>query len=242
LYEVLCEWAYEVYDQREHPALGKSPRDAFVSGLALGGNRLHRRVEYDEAFRILTLPTPEPSRRKVQPGQGVKIHNIYYWSNSFRDPEIERLRVEVRYDPFDVSVAYALVRGQWVQCICAYYQYFQGRSEKEIRLVSAELNKRKRDQGYKAMSSDRELVQFLNSVEAKEGKFLEQQLRAVENRQVVQVIEGVGTDSSLKSNDFLASAVPATTHSEDNQFTKAVQPVLFGKDSSKDELEFYGEF
>jgi putative transposase len=33
LYEFLCEWAYEVYDQMEHPALGQSPREAFMQGL-----------------------------------------------------------------------------------------------------------------------------------------------------------------------------------------------------------------
>ncbi len=88
LYEALCEWAYEIYDKREHPALGQSPRDAFANGLAIGGSRLHRRVEYDQTFQILTLPAPEQGKRKVQPGHGVKIHNIYYWSNAFRNPEI----------------------------------------------------------------------------------------------------------------------------------------------------------
>lgn len=242
LYDATCEWAYEVYDQREHPALGQSPRDAFASGLALGGSRLHRRVEYDGAFRILTLPAPEPSRRKVQPGQGVKIYNIYYWSNTFRDPEIEQSMVEVKYDPFDASVAYALVRGQWVQCISAYYQYLKGRSEKEIRLVSAELNKRKRDQGRKVMSSDRELVQFLNSLEAKEGKFLEQHLRAAENRHVVQVIEGIGTDSSQQPDDLPASGYEATTLTEGNQVRVVAQSVLQDKGGHSDHLEFYGEF
>lgn len=79
LYSAFCEWAYSVYDQRLHPALGTSPCDAFVTGLATGGSRLHRRVAYDELFQILTLPAPDQRKRKVQPGKGVKIHNIYYW-------------------------------------------------------------------------------------------------------------------------------------------------------------------
>jgi putative transposase len=33
LYEFLCEWAYEVYDQMDHPALFQSPRDAFAQGV-----------------------------------------------------------------------------------------------------------------------------------------------------------------------------------------------------------------
>src|SRR5713226_2075410 len=36
LYEFLCEWAYNIYEQSEHPALGQSPRDAWAVGLAYG--------------------------------------------------------------------------------------------------------------------------------------------------------------------------------------------------------------
>jgi hypothetical protein len=199
VYEDLCHWAYEIYDQRQHPALGQSPREAFNSGIAIGGSRSFRRVEYDETFRILTLPAPDRGERKVQPGQGIKINNIYYWSNAFRDPEIEQSMVKVRYDPFDAGVAYALVRGQWVQCISAHYQYFQGRSEKEIRLISAELTKRKRDQARNTALSDQELARFLNSAEAKEGKFLEQRLRASENKYVTQGIATVEVERSTSS-------------------------------------------
>ncbi|MEX0268946.1 DDE-type integrase/transposase/recombinase [Leptolyngbyaceae cyanobacterium UHCC 1019] len=117
LYECLREWAYTVYDQCPHPSLGNSPQQTFASGLILGGNRLHLRIEYDEAFRILTLPSPERGQRTVQPGRGVKIHTIYYWCHEFRHPDIERSVVEVKYDPFDAGIAYALVRGQWMQCI-----------------------------------------------------------------------------------------------------------------------------
>ena len=41
LYEFLCEWAYDIYDQVEHPALGQSPRDVWAVGLAYGGEREH---------------------------------------------------------------------------------------------------------------------------------------------------------------------------------------------------------
>ena len=34
LYPFLCEWAYDIYDQREHPALGHRPRDAWAVGRA----------------------------------------------------------------------------------------------------------------------------------------------------------------------------------------------------------------
>ena len=34
LHDRLCEWAYEIYDTTEHPALGQTPRDCFADGMA----------------------------------------------------------------------------------------------------------------------------------------------------------------------------------------------------------------
>lgn len=232
LYECLCKWAYQIYDQRPHLNLGTSPQQAFASGLVLGGNRLHLRIEYDEAFQILTLPSPERGQRTVQPGRGVKIHNIYYWCHEFRHPDIERSVVEVKYDPFDAGIAYALVRGQWMQCISTYYQYLQGRSEKEIALVSAEINKRKRNQGRNASRSDRELVQFLNSVAAKEEQFLTQRLRATENKAVVKAAESRPLSSTAEVDVEPILAAPALVA------TEILDPTATGFDS----LEYYGEF
>jgi putative transposase len=243
LYEALCEWAYEIYDKRPHPALGQSPRDAFESGLAVGGNRLHKRVEYDEVFHILTLPAPDLRQRKVQPGHGVKIHNIYYWSNIFRDPEVEKSMVEVRYDPFDASIAYALVKGQWVKCISSYYQYLQGRSQREIQLVSTELNKRQRDSQKKSSISDKELVQFLNSQQAKEGQFLEQRLRAAENKTVIHAAQ----KSYLQQESWSQSNTELSPIGTD--FYRQEAELIENKESGRnldafvaETLEYYGEF
>ena len=52
----MCEWAYEVYDTSLHGRLEQSPREAFESGMRTAGDRLHRMIRYDEAFRLLTLP------------------------------------------------------------------------------------------------------------------------------------------------------------------------------------------
>lgn len=189
LYEYICTWAYEAYDTDEHPALFQSPRDAFASGMAIRGSRLHRMIPYDENFQILTLPTTSEGKAKVQSGRGVKINSIYYWSNTFRDPEIENASVPVRYDPFDISIAYTFVRGQWVQCISQYYAEFQGRSEKELKLVSTELRKRQRDHTQQSKVSVKNLAEFLASVEAQEA-LLKQRSYDAEVKEVFRVIDG----------------------------------------------------
>src|SRR5215813_13140894 len=88
LSERLCEWAYDVYDTSYHGSLEQSPRAAFESGMQTAGCRSHRLIQYDEAFRILTLPTTRRGVARVSPNNGVKINNRYYWANAFRDAEL----------------------------------------------------------------------------------------------------------------------------------------------------------
>ncbi len=57
LYEFLCEWAYEVYDQMDHPALFQCPRDAFTQGLIQTGEREHRAIAYADEFLMESSPS-----------------------------------------------------------------------------------------------------------------------------------------------------------------------------------------
>ncbi len=214
LYEYLTMWAYEVYDTDEHPALFESPQDAFASGIAKTGSRTHRMILYDENFQILTLPTTLDGKAKVQPGRGVKINSIYYWSNTFRNPEIESTAVQVRYDPFNAGIAYAFVQSQWLQCISQYYAQFQGRSEKELKLASIELRKRQQNYTKQSKISAKNLAEFLASVEAQEV-LLEQRSYDAEAMEVFRVIEG-GKPSFSRNGK---SKVISFTFDDGNKFS-----------------------
>jgi len=131
LQEVLTEYAYEVYDTLDHPALGQSPREAFEGAVAQTGNRAHRRIAYDRDFLIFTLPTTRKGMAAIVPGRGMKINHIYYWSEHFRNPAWDAQPVPVRYDPFDIGTAYAFVDRQWVECHSEYYPVLHGHSERE---------------------------------------------------------------------------------------------------------------
>jgi len=141
LYDALCEYFYSIYDTAEHPALGQTPREAYRLGLERTGYRFARLVPYDQSFLMSTLPTTPKGKAKVQPGLGVKVRCVYYWCDEFRDPEIERKQVPVRYDPFDAGTAYAFVANRWVRCHSEYYSVLRGRSEKEMMLTTQELHK-----------------------------------------------------------------------------------------------------
>jgi putative transposase len=189
LYERLCEWAYEVYDTSLHGRLEQSPRSAFESGMRTAGDRLHRMIRYDEAFRLLTLPTTRSGMARVIPNNGVKINNRYYWTNAFRNAELGNTSVPVRYDPYDAGLAYAFVKGIWVTCHSEHYQVFQGRTEREIMLASSELRRRQSRGGSVFNASAKKLATFLTSMEAQEA-LLAQRLRDIETKKVLSAIDG----------------------------------------------------
>jgi len=180
----LDEWAYEVYDTLEHPALGQSPREAFAAGLVQGGERLHRLIRDDEDFRMFTLPTTTRGTARLQRRLGVKIHHIYYWAEAFLDPELERTSLPVRFDPFDAGIAYAFVKGRWVRCISEHYARFAGRSEREVHLATTELRRRSQRHAQQLTLTARKLADFLVSIEAEEV-LLEQRLRDAALREVL---------------------------------------------------------
>ncbi|MGK7935353.1 MAG: Mu transposase C-terminal domain-containing protein [Xenococcaceae cyanobacterium] len=209
LYEHLCNWIYQFYDHQEHPALGLSPYSAYHEAIAQTGNRALRSIPDDDSFRILTLPTTAKGTAKVIPNQGVKINHIYYWHQSFRYRDIEKTQVNVKYDPTDAGVAYAYVRGQWVKCISQYYSIFQGRSEREIQLVTQELRQQNKKHGQKFVMTAKALANFLESARLSESILL-QRLKDSETKSI---------SSNIKNevNQELDFTTPSEVVKEQNQ-------------------------
>jgi len=204
----LCEWAYEVYDTIEHPALGQTPQEAFSMGMVQGGQRPQRLIPYDETFRMLTLPTTRKGMAKIMPHLGIKINSLCYWSDALLDPETEKTQIPVRYDPFDAGVAYAFIKGRWVQCLSEHYATFAGRSEREIQLATLELRKRNQLHGQQFTITARKLADFLTSLEAEE-LLLEQRLKDIEAREMLAepipaTIASLGEERSIRSGEIKA--------------------------------------
>jgi putative transposase len=143
LAEQVQRWADEEYDTIRHPALGMTPRDAYELSMKRDGERAHKHIEYDDAFLKATFPTTRKGKAKVEPGVGVRMNYLEYWCEAMRDATIEGTQVKVRYDPFDVSVGFAYIDGQWRKCDCPYTE-FAGCSERELQLLTEELRKRNR--------------------------------------------------------------------------------------------------
>jgi len=197
LYERLCEWAYEVHDTIDHPALGQSPREAFTLELLKGGERPYRLVSNDEEFWLWTLPTTKKGQARVVPGKGVKINHVFYWSSSFRDPTIEQTQVPVRYDPYDAGTAYAYVGKRWVRCISEHYSVLHGRSERELMIASAELRRRDQLHARQFSVTAKKLADFLASVEAEEIL----RTQRMQDREARKVLTMIGSNPTRRSSD-----------------------------------------
>src|SRR6266699_2375298 len=189
LYDFLCEWAYEVYDQQTHPALGQSPREAWESGLDLGGQREHRRIRYDDVFRILTLPGSPRETALVYRNHGIQFHYLLYWNDLLASPSVVGTKVPLRYDPFDISHVYAYVHNHWIECITpSYYGQLHGHSEREIALASAELRAQNQHSHVRTPIDAKHLAEFLAKIEAHEAVLLQRQ-RDIENQVVAYHLE-----------------------------------------------------
>lgn len=191
LYPWLCEWAYEVYDTIDHPALGQSPRQSYAWFESRSGARPHTRIPYDRDFIIRTLPSTRKGTARVQPGHGVKINSILYWCSAFEDPAVEHTAVSVRYDPFDIGVAYAYLATErrWVECRSDYYALLHDRSERELMLIAAELRKTQRDHAAGYSVTAKHLAEFSQRADEYEQIMLQRE-RDAETRTVLASIQG----------------------------------------------------
>jgi transposase InsO family protein len=229
----LREWAYEVYDISDHPALGNSPREAFLIAQTLKGARLNRAVYPNEEFEMLTLPTTAKGAARVMAGRGVKINYIYYWCEAFRDAEVEGREVPVRYDPYDAGRAYAYVRNHWRQCHSEHYLKFQHRTERELMIAAAELRRRNQQHGKRLVITAHRLASFLSSVEAEELT-LQQRLRDAEVR---RSRERINLPTTAR-----APVLPAPTAAPEPSGRSASDQGLSIRTYDPSELEIYEEY
>jgi putative transposase len=189
LYTYLCEWAYEVYDQMDHPALDQTPRAMFVTGLAQAGERRNRQIAYDDVFIKETLPTTRSEKGMIQKGKGIKLFGHYYQNEVFALRELVGQSVPIRYDPFDIGILYAFVQHQWIPCKSQFYAQLSGRSERELAIMTAELRKAAQgDEESRGLSAAR-LSAFLEKAEGHQAWLL-QRMKDQESHPIVDAFAG----------------------------------------------------
>lgn len=151
---------------------------------------------------------------------------LHYWSNAFRDPAVEQTLVPVRYDPYDVGVAYAYVGQRWVTCCSEHYAVFRGRSDREMMLAATELRRRLRDHSRNTQLTARKLADFVTSIEAEETLLL-QRLRDAETKHVNQVADEHRAELENDLGPVTNELEPSPAQSVTSQSPVVLQPEIF---------------
>jgi transposase InsO family protein len=220
---LVTRWSYDVYDMIEHSALGQSPREAYEQGVKLFGTRAFKRILYNEAFLMLTMPPSLRGKAKVSK-DFIKINHIRYWSDAFKNERVKGTSVLVRMDPWNAGRVYAFVLGRWVEAYSDYYAIFRNRSEREIRLATDELRRRNKLLSSRYKLTARRLAEFLKSVEAEEV-LLHQRLADLASRQIA-------VNSGLLPPTYLSRAAENTTQNSGTIIS--TQGSLSDQDTSTD--------
>ncbi|MFL9458720.1 Mu transposase C-terminal domain-containing protein [Tolypothrix bouteillei VB521301_2] len=214
LYTYLSEWAYTIYDTSEHDSLGATPRWKCTRPLA--DSRENENTDIlpaNEDSHGYTLCTAKGTAL-VQPGVGIKVNYLYYWNDAFRNPAVEKTKVPVRYDPFDMGAAYAYLEGRWVKCISQYYSTFVGRTEKEVLLAAEEIRKKDKGNSQSTNISAKRLADFIARAQEHETLLL-QRLRDLEAKSVRENLTSGGHDVPSVSPSTSYTAInSSSTHQQ----------------------------
>ncbi len=231
------QWCYEIYDKLPHSTLDGSPRDTFIKRVAKTGNRKNTFIKYDETFKMLTFPTTKKGTAKVITGRGVKINYFYYFSEILLHPDVEEKQIPVRYDPFNLGIAYAYVNKYWVELTCENYNVMVNRTEKELKIITEEIRKRKKLFGQKRDLSSSQIVDFIESAESYEFTKL-QQLKDRAVKQTLTVIEGGKNADGTSANRNKETESRKETNKQSNESPKlTVVKSNIEKSSYRDILE-----
>ena len=206
--EVYRNWAYNEFDNLPHGGLnGRTPRAEREISLADHGARLHLKISDDPLFHILSLPAPEgDGKLKVQAHDGIQVSNLYYWHPKFHDPLVVGTYVDARWDPFDVTRAYAYVGGEWIECNCTKLLKLRRLSKEDLCAASLEIRKGRSDYNRQRDSIQERVAAFLDATR-KSGEELAHLLKTKESaRQFLSRI----TPPSFDDDSPSENAVPGT--------------------------------
>ncbi len=176
LTDKLSEYLYETYDSKYHTGIRESPRDAFIRGLFLFGKRRIIPLNAIQGFIFSMLPTTVLGEATVVQSQGVKINKIYYRHEALNSPGVVGTKVPVKYDPFNLGHAYAYVGNTWIECLSEYYAQFKDLTEKELQVISAQLEAEYAISNQKIALTTQRIAAFIATTKDTEKELIVQKL------------------------------------------------------------------
>lgn len=199
----------KVYHKAEHSALGVSPAVAMELGLQQSGARTHTLITYDLNFLIATMPTTEKGTAKIQRDGSFKAEYVDHFAPSLVDYVGQDL--PVRYDPFNISLAYVMGKDGWIEARSMYHGQLAGRTEKEIEAISQEINAIKKRDGIRQKDMARLLGDYFVRVREMESRLaLERQQARDQELRLAYQDDGLLTVQADVTPPLLESSIAQT--------------------------------
>jgi putative transposase len=149
---------------------------------------------------------------------------------------LHKKQIPVRYDPFDIGHAYALVNGKWVECFSQHHAQLRGRTEREIQLAGEELRARYSLHGRQFKITTAKLAAFITSVEGQQA-LLAQRRKDLELRGVLTLM-GKST-LELHGLGLVSSEASSVINGEVSQATEPTMDTGETPESSDDDGDIY---
>jgi putative transposase len=216
LYYGLEVFFFDIYDDRKHPTLLRTPRAFFGSARITAGARLHQLVKIDEILPIL-LPTVRGGTRVIDFSRGVYVNYEYYGNISLADLSLNTTRVPVKLCPFHPGLVMAYVKKQWIACKSKWHDELQAVPEFIRRSVFEECLLEKRMVSADKDWTDRkvlDLIEQLNELAIANKDYWKDK----DTRQLASLFGSVVGKTSVESPP---SSKPQTDL--DNLFSQAIQ-------------------
>ena len=86
--------------------------------------------------------------------------------------------MDLKYDPFNVGILYAYVNKKWVKCISEYYYLLEGKTHKQLQIITEEIRYKL---GIKGRISLKQIATFIPTIESHE-KVIKQAIIEQENQ------------------------------------------------------------
>lgn len=171
---LLEKFFFETYDTTVHSTLLRTPRQAFEASLREHGSQPHRLIPFDSKFLILTSPSTTKGTAKVQP-DGVVINYLPYNHPTLR-PHMHK-SVPVRYDPFNLSVAWAQVNGEWLKLTSRHASELVNYTEHDVQVLTAAWRELRRNVKRERLN-DRIVIALIKEAMAREAELTKSKARA----------------------------------------------------------------
>ncbi|WP_158305362.1 Mu transposase C-terminal domain-containing protein [Opitutus terrae] len=165
-------------------ALGTTPRLAFERDQKRAPDREGRFTVPPDQAKIAFFPEVDGVTRVVQPGRGIFVEGYYYWNDVMAKPHVEKTKVRVRYDPYELAIVFAAIGDTWVECTARHAPELRNVTERtrhlqviaRRRLKNNHAERRERTHGRKLACLGDEMLE--------DEKALREQRRARAQRQL----------------------------------------------------------